>query len=478
MNPPLILVVDDKPENRYLLRALLEGHGFQVAEAAHGDEALTRARKHRPDLAVSDILMPVMDGFALCREWRLDDDLKSVPFVFYTATYTDRRDRDFALALGADEFIAKPKDPAELIEEIRALLARGTTPAAPGPAAKVETVYLRQYNEALVRKLETKMEELRRDVDARRKAEERLRASVEHLQDVAANLPGAIYQLQTGRHGRLEVPYMSSGCEALFEQPLSGLDFTGLFFDHMHAGDRGLFEYSLAAAIRRFEHWALEFRILLPGGRVKWLRASANPRRQPDGRVVWNGVLLDISAQKEAEEERRKSDERLHLLIKNSSDAISVVDAAGALTYVSPAEKTLSGFTPEEMAGKTIADVIHPDDLARAEAALRTTVAHPEKTHRLQCRHCHKTRGWMPVEIVGQSFLDEPAVQGIIVSVRDITERMAAEEEMARQLDELRRWHSATLGREDRVAELKREVNELAAQLGRPPPYPSAEAAS
>ncbi len=130
------------------------------------------------------------------------------------------------------------------------------------------------------------------------------------------------------------------------------------------------------------------------------------------------------------------------------------------------------------MAGKTIADVIHPDDLARAEAALRTTVAHPEKTHRLQCRHCHKTRGWMPVEIVGQSFLDEPAVQGIIVSVRDITERMAAEEEMARQLDELRRWHSATLGREDRVAELKREVNELAAQLGRPPPYPSAEAAS
>ena len=79
------------------------------------------------------------------------------------------------------------------------------------------------------------------------------------------------------------------------------------------------------------------------------------------------------------------------------------------------------------------------------------------------------------MEIVGQSFLAEPAVKGIIVSVRDITERTQTAEEQTRQLDELRRWYTATLGRENRVAELKREINALARRLGEPPPYSSVE---
>ena len=313
------------------------------------------------------------------------------------------------------------------------------------------------------------------NVTERKQAEDKLRASLERLQDVAANVPGAIYQLQIGRTGALEVPFMSSGCEALFERSVAEMDFAGLLFDHMHLGDRALFEHSLAAAAQKMERWNLEFRIAAPDGRTKWLRASANPRKLSGGAILWNGVLLDITRLKQAEEARRESEERLQLLVKNSSDVIAVIDAAGRLRYVSPAEEPFSGFHAEELVGKTIRDVVHPEDLDATLRAFQAAIAQPEKSHRVECRHVHKTRGWIPVEIVGQNFLDEPAVQGVIVSVRDVSERRQAEEEMSRQLAELRRWYAVTLGRENRVAELKREVNALARRLGEAPPYPRAE---
>ncbi len=189
-----------------------------------------------------------------------------------------------------------------------------------------------------------------RDITDRKRAEEKLRASEERYRDIATNIPGVIYQLQAGRTGSLVVPYMSAGCESLFEQPLVGLDFSSLLFGHMDEDDHALFHQSLAQAAKNLERWNLEFRIHPAPGRVKWLRGSANPQRLPNGTLIWNGVLLDI------------------------------------------------------------------------------------------------------------------------------TELKQAERDMARQMDELRRWQLVTLGREDRIAELKREVNELSARLGRPAPYSSPEA--
>ena len=61
-------------------------------------------------MIITDILMPVMDGFTLCREWKKDNRLKRIPLVFYTATYTDPKDREFAMNLGAESFIVKPVD--------------------------------------------------------------------------------------------------------------------------------------------------------------------------------------------------------------------------------------------------------------------------------------------------------------------------------------------------------------------------------
>jgi len=130
-----VLVVDDKEDARYLLSALLNGHGHQVLIATNGEEALERARADPPDLIISDILMPVMDGFRLCREVRKDDVLRNRLFVFYTATYTQDSDADFAMKLGADDFIRKPTEPDAFLARVEAVVAQASQGRAAREAA-------------------------------------------------------------------------------------------------------------------------------------------------------------------------------------------------------------------------------------------------------------------------------------------------------------------------------------------------------
>lgn len=191
-----ILIVDDIEENLYLLRTLLEGHGYAVDQAYNGSEAIVKALSTIPALIITDILMPVIDGFTLCRIWKADERLGRVPFVFYTATYTDPRDEKLALDMGADAFIVKPMDPEEFLRRIENVLAlkREGILLPPQRPKEREEIILKNYNEALVRKLEQKMhkleqtnEELLAEMEARDRAEKALRESEERFRSLFEN---------------------------------------------------------------------------------------------------------------------------------------------------------------------------------------------------------------------------------------------------------------------------------------------------
>jgi PAS domain S-box-containing protein len=195
---PHALSVDDLAQNRYMLEALLRGHGYKVTSVANGLEALEAARHDLPDLVISDILMPVMDGFALCRTWKHDPQLKSVPFVFYTATYTDPKDEQLARRLGADRFIIKPMEPAPFVDAIAEVLGKQRKHGLGSrePVGSTEAGYLREYSDALVRKLERKvvqLEEANRALSAevaeRQRIEHALRDSEEHFRRVVEQSP-------------------------------------------------------------------------------------------------------------------------------------------------------------------------------------------------------------------------------------------------------------------------------------------------
>lgn len=155
-----ILVVDDKEQDRYMLKILLEKCGYDIVAAGNGEQALATARQTPPDMIVSDILMPVMDGFTLCREWKKSTELRTIPFVFYTATYTEPRDEEFAINLGADRFIVKPVDPERLLNELNDALAQGVREKTPDTDYTEESTedYFKMYSEVLVHKLEDKLE--------------------------------------------------------------------------------------------------------------------------------------------------------------------------------------------------------------------------------------------------------------------------------------------------------------------------------
>ncbi|MCX5819380.1 MAG: PAS domain S-box protein [Deltaproteobacteria bacterium] len=180
-----VLIVDDNSTNLYMLKCLLEGEGLEVIAAENGKEALERAYADPPDLIVTDILMPVMDGYNLCREWKSDDTLKHIPLVFYTATYTGSKNEDFALGLGADRFILKPQEPDILINILKEVLEENyvVKQVATKPLEE-EMEFFRQYNEILFKKLEKKMLDLEIANQELRILEERYRLSFEHVMDV------------------------------------------------------------------------------------------------------------------------------------------------------------------------------------------------------------------------------------------------------------------------------------------------------
>ena len=158
-----VLIVDDYEQNLYMLQVLLESHGYTVSSARNGQEALDIARNNPPDLIITDILMPVMDGFALCRQWKGIEELKKIPFIFYTATYIDPKDGEFALNLGADLFLVKPMDPELFMEKIEQVISsheKGEIKIKEKPESENEEDVLRTYNQRLINKLEQKMEQL------------------------------------------------------------------------------------------------------------------------------------------------------------------------------------------------------------------------------------------------------------------------------------------------------------------------------
>lgn len=117
-----ILIVDDQPDNLYVLDRLLRREGHEVLQADRGQLALDVAQREQPDLVLLDVMMPGMDGFEVVQRLRADPGTQSLPVVLLTANAPDQRTKIQALNLGADEYLTQPVNNSELLARIRALL--------------------------------------------------------------------------------------------------------------------------------------------------------------------------------------------------------------------------------------------------------------------------------------------------------------------------------------------------------------------
>ncbi len=118
---PRVLVVEDDPETRRYYMSILEDDGFVVEQAHNGLQALDKARTLAPDLVLTDIAVPGLDGIALCRQLRADPQTRSIPVLAVTG-YDDRQYNTRALDAGANRILLKPLRPDTLLAEARGLL--------------------------------------------------------------------------------------------------------------------------------------------------------------------------------------------------------------------------------------------------------------------------------------------------------------------------------------------------------------------
>jgi PAS domain S-box-containing protein len=359
-----ILVVDDKAEDRLQLQKFFKTDRYKVLHAANGAEALAAAVKNPPDMVISDILMPVMDGFTLCREWNKNKILQKIPFVFYTATYTDPKDKEFALSLGAGRYILKPQEMNNFLGMIEKTIdTYNVANERPMPAfAPEEKISLREYNEVLVRKLENKMiqvdaaeKELReknaaleKEIKERKIAEEKLRRSEEQLRLITENVDDmiAILDLDGKRiyNNPSYEPILGSA------QLLKGTDS----FQEIHPDDREKIRNIFQKTIKTGLGQRSEYRFINKDGDISFIESQGNVICDEKGNVT-NVVVVsrDITNRRKAEEALRESEERYRSLAEAAHDMIFIVNRDDILVYVNSSAAEFFHRTPDELVGKS-----------------------------------------------------------------------------------------------------------------------------
>jgi two-component system, cell cycle response regulator DivK len=117
----LILVAEDQEDNRQILRDLLGNAGYEMIEAEDGEQVLAQAAKHRPDLILMDVQLPLMDGYEATRRLKADPALRAIPVIVVTS-YALSGDEAKARAAGCDAYVAKPYSPRTLLAKMREYL--------------------------------------------------------------------------------------------------------------------------------------------------------------------------------------------------------------------------------------------------------------------------------------------------------------------------------------------------------------------
>jgi PAS domain S-box-containing protein len=188
------------------------------------------------------------------------------------------------------------------------------------------------------------------------------------------------------------------------------------------------------------------------------------------------GITRDISERSRAEAALRQSENELRAMFQVASVGLAQADPrTGRWLRVNEKMCAITGYTAEELLGLRIPEITYQEDRHGDWELFERVVKGEAADYRLEKRYVRKDGSvvWVNVNMTVVRDGDGSPIR-TVAAIEDITARKRAEAKIAEQLDELRRWHQATMGREDRILELKGEVNKLLADAGKPPRYPSA----
>ncbi len=390
-SPDTILLVNDAPDQLALAAAVLRQAGYAVIEAADGREALTLARRERPALIISDVVMPYGNGIDLCRAIRADKGLSLTPILLLSAARRDTQSAVEGLTAGADDYLEAPYEPLRLVAQVARLLER------------------------------TRLEAHYRDL-------------VEQTSDIiythdltgrltSINAAGAVFAGRTqeelpGQHIGEVFGLADPGAQV--EATVNRLKCDGLRQEQLPVRDAS--------------------------GAVRWLEFNQSLICDRAGVALGvRGSARDSTERKRMEEALRRSEERNRALIESANDIIYTLDLTGHYSSLNRAGEQLTGYTRAELRLLTWREVVAPEYAALTEQMIARKLAGEEAITIYELEIITKAGQRVPLEVNTQLIREDGRAVAILGIARDITERLRAETErrtMLTQQAELEKMRS------------------------------------
>jgi PAS domain S-box-containing protein len=480
---PTILAIDDNADNLATLTAVLADlfPDATLLTACNGPQGICMARETDPDVILLDIVMPDMDGFAVCRALKRDETLRHIPVVFLTALKTARDIRIAAIDAGAEGFLTKPIDEAELLVQIRSMskvrhlhdmeeLEKRRLTEERERLSELVSIRTRELTRELDEHQRTMeelrdannrlresqkaalnlMEDLRNEIEGRKNSEETLRRSEQQLTMAqrVANVGSWVWHIG---ENRLD---LSGQMYAIFDirREVADTDPIGAFRRGIHPEDVGRVEAMAMRVAKEGNPSAMEFRLLRADESIRhvWLEPGELEHDDNGRPARIAGIVQDITERKQTETVLLEREERWRSIIKASPDGIVLSTLEGSIEEVSDAAIRMLGLSAGvDAIGRNILDFVDEEHHAAAMQGIEDTLqAADEGSREFQLLHGSGKRIW--AEINGEVLRD---AQGnpvrLIFIMRDITERKKTEL-LLRGSEE--RWRSIIRASPDGIA--------------------------
>jgi PAS domain S-box-containing protein len=370
-----VLIVNDEPDQLTLMSSLLHKAGYSVLTAEDGAEGLDLARRERPDLVISDVSMPRMNGLEFCREIRADSELKTVPILLVSALQKDTESVVAGLKAGADDYLEIPFDSTRLIAKVSRLLERSQLEASYRDLVEQATDMI--FTQDLAGRL------------------------------TSINIAGLRFL------GRKQEEIIGNSFFAVFGIIPESNGFAGSF--------------SRPQAAREFRH---QFVARSAAGEDRWLDLIISPIKDKlEETIGFRGLARDVTERKRFEEALRDSEERYRLLFESTPQPIWVYNEDTlAFLAVNEAATRTYGFTRDEFLSMTIDDIRSGEDIP----TLMIKTGDPnDLVISSPWRHRTKDQKTIYVEISSHPVVFDGKNSKLVI-VNDVTERKLLDEKQQR----------------------------------------------
>jgi PAS domain S-box-containing protein len=369
-----VLIVNDEPDQLTLMGSLLRKAGYAVLTAEDGLEGLTLARRERPDLVISDVSMPRMDGLAFCREIRSDLELKTVPILLVTALQKDTESAVAGLQAGADDYLEFPFDSARLVAKVSRLLER----------SRLEASYRDLVEQA---------------------------SDMIFTQDLAGKLTSINLAAQKFL-GRKPEDIIGNSFFSVFGVIPESNGFAGSLGRPREAGE--------------FRH---QFVARSSAGEDRWLDLIVSPIKDKLNETVgFRGLARDVTERKRFEEALRDSEERYRLLFESTPQPIWVYNEETlSFLAVNEAATRTYGYSRDEFLSMTINDIRPSEDIP-------TLIIKNDPNDLVissPWRHSTRTGATLYVEMSSHPVVFDGKNSKLVI-VNDVTERKLLDEKQQR----------------------------------------------